>query len=202
MFSLFSPNTAGNYAASFRQAVPVEGFGDVREDRFADLLSKLPLEKYKQEMALAQSALQEVGSQKRDQMQYDYYRERDAAEAKRGRMAKLLELVGSGGVGVASLAMPKKRDAYDTLLSAAQTEEALGATRGTRMAGSNAGVAAALKGLGGAPLMEATTAAPDVAGLSNAIPTYSAPKPSSLDDVTKTLSSMELFEKLLKGQAG
>jgi hypothetical protein len=201
MFALFSPNTAGNYAAGFRQVDPVPGFENVKEDRFSELLAKIPLEKYKQEMQFAREALGEYASNKRDEAQYDYYRERDALADKRNRIANLANLVGGAGVQAASLVVPKKRNSYDTLLGVAQAEDALSQSRGTRMAGSTGGLVAALKGIGPLPSMDAAGSGVNASALFQATPTYAAPQPASLTDVANTASNMELFEKFLQ-QAG
>lgn len=198
MFSLFSPNTAGNYASSFRQVEPVAGFANVKEDRFSEMLASLPLEKYKQEVAFARNALDEYAANRRNDANLDYYRERDALANKRGRISNLLNLAGGAGAEAAGLALPKRRDSYSTLLGVAQTEDALGGSRGTRMAGSTGGLAAALKGLGPAPAMDGGGASIDASSLFQSVPTYAPPQPGSLDDVAKAASNMELFEQFLK----
>lgn len=195
MFSLFSPNTAGNYAASFRQVEPVPGFSNVKEDRFSEMLANLPVEKYKQEMAFARDALGEVAATRRANDQLDYYRERDALENRQNRITNLLSLVGGAGAQVASIALPKQRSSYDTLLGVAQTEDALSDSRQSRMAGSRGGLAEALKGLGPLPSMSSGSSGLDASSLFQSTSTYAAPKPGSLDDVTKQVSIMELFEQ-------
>ncbi len=201
MFSLFSPNTAGNYAASFRQVEPVPGFSNVKESRFSEMLANLPVEKYKQEMAFARDALGEVAATKRANDQLDYYRERDALADRQSRISNLLSLGGGAGAQVASIALPKQRSSYDTLLGVAQTEDALSASRSSRMAGSTGGLAAALKGIGPLPSMDSKATGVDASSLFQSTPTYAPPQPGSLTDVAKTTSNMELFEQFLK-QAG
>ena len=201
MFSLFSPNTAGNYAASFRQVEPVPGFSNVKESRFSEMLANLPVEKYKQEMAFARDALGEVAATKRANDQLDYYRERDALADRQSRISNLLSLGGGAGAQVASIALPKQRSSYDTLLGVAQTEDALSESRSSRMAGSTGGLAAALKGIGPLPSMDSKATGVDASSLFQSTPTYAPPQPGSLTDVAKTTSNMELFEQFLK-QAG
>jgi hypothetical protein len=195
MFSLFSPNTAGNYAASFRQVEPVPGFSNVKEDRFSEMLANLPVEKYKQEMAFAREALGEVAATKRANDQLDYYRERDALENRQNRISNLVNFGRNTAAQVANVAIPVKRSPYDTLLSVAQAEDALSESRRSRMAGSRGGLAEALKGLGPLPSMSSDSSGLDASSLFQSTSTYAAPKPGSLDDVTKQVSIMELFEQ-------
>jgi hypothetical protein len=202
MFSLFSPNTAGNYAASFRQVEPVPGFSNVKESRFSEMLANLPVEKYKQEMAFARDALGEVAATRRANDQLDYYRERDALADRQSRISNLLNLVGGTGAQVARIAVPERRNSYDTLLGVARTEDALGVSRANRMAGSTGGLTEALKGLGPLPSLDSKATGVDASSLFQSTPTYAPPQPGSLADVAKTTSNMELFEQFLKQTGG
>lgn len=199
MFSLFSPSTANNYAATFRQAEIVPGFENVKEDRFAEMFAKIPLERYKQEMAFAQAALGEEAANKRSKMELDYYRERDAASTRRNKIASILGMAKNIGVSGAGLLVPQKRDAYSSLLSYMQAGDALAQSRAGRMAGSDAGLISAVKGLGADPLMDKESPAIDLSStVQTAQFTTPLPAPASLQDVTKTLSNMDLMKQFLQ----
>lgn len=204
MFSLFSPSTASSYANSFQQARPISGFGDIMETRFSEMLANVPLERYKQEMAFARDALGEKAQMKRDKMEYDYYRERDAEAARRGKINNLLNLVQTGGgAAVARLVAPTKRDAVGQLLSFTQAGDSLADSMGYRMAGSKAGLAAALKGLPAEPSFDTQLAEPDT-GLTMQATQFTTPvgAPAKLQDVTATPATIDLMQQFVDSLRG
>ena len=64
-------SVASNYAASFRPVSIAPGFNQVKSDLAANYLMQVPMLKQQLEMELANSALKEIGSIKRTEMNID-----------------------------------------------------------------------------------------------------------------------------------
>lgn len=204
MFSLFSPSTASSYASSFQPVRPVAGFGDIMEDRFSEKFASIPLERYKQEMAFAREALGEKGQMKRDERMYDYYRDRDRDAARQGKINTLMRLAQAGGGFAASqLSLPTKRDAMSQLLGFTQAGDALADSMGYRMAGSRAGLKAAIAGFPKEPAFDDQAGPLDTGATVRAtqFTTPTAP-PAELQDVTATPATMELMKQFLQTLGG
>lgn len=200
MFSLFSPSTASAYANSFQQARPISGFENILEDRFAKMLAEVPLERYKQEMAFARDALGEKAEMEGAKMQYDYYKERDADAARRDRINAVLKMAQAGGGFTASqLTLPSKRDAMSQLLGFTQVGDSLASSMGRRMAGSKAGLTAALEGFPKEPSFETSLEPVDAASTIQATQfTTPVAPPAKLQDVTATPANINLADQFLK----
>lgn len=170
------------------------------ETRFSEMLANVPLERYKQEMAFARDALGEKAQMKRDKMQYDYYRERDADAARRDRINAVPKMAQAGGGFAASqLTLPTKRDAMSQLLGFTQVGDSLASSMGRRMAGSKAGLTAALEGFPKEPSFEGSLEPVDAASTIQATQfTTPTAAPAKLQDITATPANIDLADQFLK----
>lgn len=196
---MFSPSTASAYLSSFQPVRPIAGFGDIMEDRFSEKFASIPLERYKQEMAFARDAQGEKAQMTLGKMQYDYYRDRDADTARRNRITALMNMAQAGGGFTASqLSLPAKRDAMSQLLGFTQAGDSLADSLGYRMAGSQAGLKAALAGFPKEPAFDNEVGPLDAGATVRATQfTTPAAPPAKLPDVTATPATMELMKQFL-----